>query len=68
MALNTGRQKGLLREVDIKRCIRGVLQGGINVSRIEIENMKIVIYSDHLPPKDAPAFSLDLWRANQHAD
>lgn len=68
MSLNTGRQKGLLREADIKRCVKGVLSGGIKVSRVEIENSKITIYSDHLPPTDAPAFSLDLWRANQHAD
>lgn len=57
----------LLREADIKRCIKGVVSGGVKVSRIEIENMRIVIYSDHASPADVPAFSLDLWRAQQHA-
>jgi hypothetical protein len=68
MAAKPTLTRSLLKEADIKRCVKGVVSGGVKVSRVEIENTKIVIYSDHVPAKDAPNFSLDMWRANQHAD
>lgn len=68
MVVKPTSTRRLLKEADIKRCVKGVVSCGVKVSRVEIENMKIVIYSDDASPKDAPAFSLDLWRAQQHAN
>ena len=55
------RRQGI-RQIDVKRCVQGVVSGGLYPSRVEIEGNKIIIYAQSKDGKNEIVNDLDLWR------
>lgn len=50
-----------VRKADIERTVKGVLATGLNITRIEIEGGKLVIYTGGGAAEEGP---LEAWRRN----
>lgn len=53
-----------IRKADVERTVKGVIAGGLPISRIEIEGGKMVIYTGEAEAAQTP---LEAWRRKNGA-
>lgn len=58
------RRPTTIRKADIERTVKGVLATGLAVTRIEVEGIKVVIYTSADEARETP---LEAWRRQNGA-